>query len=52
MVLSLDDWEKQWNEYPLKVLKPTLVQVDFRGQLTGPQSTATETPVAAVACHC
>jgi integrase len=29
-VPSLDDWEKQWKENPQKVLKPAVVQVDFK----------------------
>ena len=29
-VPSLEDWENQWKENPQKVIKPAVVQVDFK----------------------
>ena len=35
MVPSLDDWKKQWKKNPQGIVKPAVVQVDFRGQQEG-----------------
>jgi hypothetical protein len=34
-IASLDDWEKEWKKNPQGIIKPAVVQVDFRSQHGG-----------------
>ena len=41
-VPSLDDWEKQWKKNPQGIVKPAVVQVDFRSEETDSPSGTSE----------
>jgi hypothetical protein len=44
MVPSLDDWEKQWKMNPQGIVKPAVVQVDFRVPAEGRQQNEAANP--------
>ena len=41
---SLDDWEKQWKMNPQGIVKPAVVQVDFRVPAEGRQQNEAANP--------
>ena len=41
-VPSLDDWEKQWKKNPQGIVKPAVMQVDFRVEDSDRRSSVSE----------